>query len=60
MEALLVEKGVLTKDDVRRQTEYIEARSPANGACLVARAWVDPDFKAHLLCDTKPAALDSA
>jgi nitrile hydratase len=56
IEALLVEKGVLTKEDVRRQIEYMEARSPANGARLVARAWVDPGFKSRLLYDTKAAA----
>ena len=56
IEALLTEKGVLTKDDVRRQIEYMEARSPANGARLVARAWVDPDFRSRLLSDTKAAA----
>ena len=58
MEELLIEKGVLTKEDVRRQIEYMEARSPANGTRLVARAWVDPDFKARLLSDTKSAALE--
>jgi nitrile hydratase len=56
IEALLVEKGVLTKEDVRSQIEYMEARSPANGARLVARAWVDPEFKARLLSDAKAAA----
>ena len=56
IEALLVEKGVVTKEDVRRQIEYMEARSPANGARLVARAWVDPEFKDRLLSDTKGAA----
>ena len=58
MEELLIEKGVLTKEDIRRQIEYMEARSPANGARLVARAWVDPQFKARLLSDTKAAALE--
>ncbi len=58
IEALLVEKNVLTKEDVRRQIEYMESRSPANGARLVARAWVDPGFKALLLSDTKAAALE--
>jgi nitrile hydratase len=58
IEALLVEKGVLTKEDVRRQIEYMESRSPASGARLVARAWVDPGFKALLLSDTKAAALE--
>ncbi len=58
IEALLVEKDVLTREEVRSQIEYIESRSPANGAKLVARAWVDPGFKARLLCDTKAAALE--
>jgi nitrile hydratase len=58
IEELLVEKGVLTEEDVRRQIEYMEARSPTNGAKLVARAWVDPGFKDLLLSDTKAAALE--
>ena len=58
IEALLIEKDVLTKEDVRRQIEYMEARSPANGARLVARAWLDPEFKARLLSDAKAAATE--
>ena len=58
IEALLVKKGILTEEDVRRQIEYIEARSPVNGARLVARAWVDRQYKALLLSDTKAAALE--
>ena len=58
IEALLVEKGVLTKEDVRRQIEYMEARTPANGARMVARAWVDPEYKSLLLTDTKAAAAE--
>ena len=58
IEELLIERGVLTREDVRSQIEYMEARSPANGARLVARAWVDPEFKARLLSDTKAAALE--
>ena len=58
IEELLVEKGILSEEDVRRQIEYMEARSTTNGAKLVARAWVDPGFKALLLSDTKAAALE--
>ena len=58
IEELLVEKGVLTKEDVRRQIEYLNARSPANGARMVARAWVDPEYKTLLLSDTKAAAAE--
>jgi nitrile hydratase len=54
MRELLVAKGVITRDDIQREIEYMDARSPANGARLVARAWVDPPFKQRLLAD--PAA----
>ncbi len=55
---LLLEKGVLTQEDIQRQIDYQEARSPANGARLVARAWVDPAFKARLLADPKAACAE--
>jgi nitrile hydratase len=42
---LLVARGVLTRDEIRRTLEDIDARSPAAGARVVARAWVDPAFK---------------
>jgi nitrile hydratase len=56
IEALLVERGILTQEEVQSQIEYMEARSPANGARLVARAWIDSEFKIRLLSDTKAAA----
>lgn len=55
---LLIEKKILSEDDVRRQVEYIESRSYVNGAKLVARAWVDPDFKSNLLTDPKRACYE--
>src|SRR5882762_9731878 len=55
---LLIEKGVLTADEIQAQIDYMEARSPANGARLVARAWVDPAFKARLLTDPKAACAE--
>jgi nitrile hydratase subunit alpha len=58
IEALLVEKGVLTEPEVQDRISYMESRSPANGARLVARAWVDPNFKELLLSDGKAAALE--
>ena len=56
IEALLLEKGVLTEPEVQDSISYMEARSPANGAKLVARAWLNPDFKELLLSDGKGAA----
>ncbi len=56
IEALLLEKGVLTEPEVQDSIAYMEARSPANGARLVARAWVDEGFEELLLSDAKAAA----
>lgn len=53
---LLVEKGLLTPAEIAAQIEAMEARSPANGAAVVARAWVDPAFKARLLADASAAS----
>jgi nitrile hydratase len=56
IEALLLEKRVLTEPEVQDRISYMEARSPANGAKLVARAWIDDEFKELLLSDGKAAA----
>jgi nitrile hydratase len=56
IEALLLEKDVLTEPEIQDRISYMEARSPANGAKLVAHAWTDPAFKERLLSDTKAAA----
>ena len=55
IEALLAEKGMLTAEEVDAQVNRIEARSPADGARVVARAWADTDFKARLLSDPREA-----
>lgn len=55
---LLIEKGVIAPDELRRTLEIIDAKSPAAGARLVARAWVDPAFKARLLDDVNAAAAE--
>jgi len=56
MEALLVEKGLLTEAEIQDRIAYMDSRSPANGAKLVARAWTDPEFKERLLSGAKSAA----
>lgn len=55
---LLLEKGVITAKDIQSQIEYQEARSPANGAKIVARAWVEPSFKERLVADPKAACAE--
>ncbi len=52
---LLIEKGIASADEIARQVERMDARSPALGARLVARAWTDPAFKARLLADGSAA-----
>ncbi len=58
MEALLAEKGVLTLDEVQRNVDAVESRSPADGARVVARAWADAEYKAKLLSDPEAALAD--
>ena len=52
---LLLEKGVLTDGEIAAQMDLIDSRSPALGAKVVARAWVDPAFKQRLLADCRKA-----
>jgi nitrile hydratase alpha subunit len=58
LEELLVEHGVVSRDEVRRRIDRLVSRSPADGARLVARAWTDPEFKRRLLADARGAALE--
>ena len=48
---LLVDKGILTADEIRAAVEAMDARTPAQGARVVARAWTDPGFKSRLLAN---------
>ncbi|MEO1776383.1 MAG: nitrile hydratase subunit alpha [Pseudomonadota bacterium] len=52
---LLVERGVTTEAEIAAQIERMDARTPALGAAVVARAWADPAFKARLLADGSTA-----
>lgn len=53
---LLVAKGIIGADEIRKQIELMDSRNPGMGAKIVARAWVDPAYKARLLADAKKAA----
>ena len=52
---LLVEKQLIGASEIRRQIEVLDSRTPALGAKVVARAWVDPDFRARLLANGRAA-----
>ena len=56
LEALLTQGGFITPglvDEVNRA--YENDIGPMNGAKVVARAWVDPSYRARLLLDSTPA-----
>ena len=52
---LLIEHGLIGPDEIRRQIEVLDSRTPALGAKVVARAWVDPAFRARLLANGRTA-----
>ena len=52
IESVLVEKGLFGPDQLDAIVENFEHNlGPMNGARVVARAWVDPDYKSRLLAD---------
>ncbi len=52
IEALLVERGLITSDMIDAIVEtYEQDVGPMNGAQVVARAWLDPEYRARLLAD---------
>ena len=59
IESLLVEKGLVDPKAVDAWIEaYTEDIGPKRGAQVVARAWLDPDFKALLLKDAAAAVTE--
>jgi len=52
---LLIEKGILSAEEVRRQVEDMDNRTPLQGARVVARAWADPEYRKLLLSDGNAA-----
>jgi nitrile hydratase len=56
LEALLIEKGVISRDTVDKVLSFFETEmGPFNGAKIVAKAWLDEGFKNRLLADTPSA-----
>lgn len=57
LESLLIEKGIVDPAALDAIVDYFEHKvGPRDGARVVARAWVDADFKKLLLADA-PAAI---
>jgi nitrile hydratase len=59
LESLLVEKGLVDPAALDALIDTYEHKvGPRNGARIVARAWVDPAYKKHLLADATGAIAD--
>lgn len=58
LKSLLIEGGVITADEIRARMEFNERGSPHQAARMIARAWLDPDYKERMLADTKSAAAE--
>jgi nitrile hydratase alpha subunit len=52
---LLIGKKWIGPEEIRRQIEVLDSRTPALGARVVAKAWLDPMFRARLLADGRAA-----
>ena len=52
---LLIEKRVIDAGEIPRMLEVMDSRTPALGAKVVARAWVDPEFRSRLLANGRAA-----
>ena len=54
--ALLTQKGVTSADEIAERMRLTDAASPGQGARMVARAWLDPEYRALMLADGTRAA----
>lgn len=52
---LLIEKGIVSAEDIRRAIEAMDSRGESLGAKIVVRAWTDPAFKEKLLTSSDDA-----
>src|SRR6266852_6294290 len=60
LESLLIEKGILTSEDVDRVISIYEHDiGPMIGAHLVVRAWLDPNYRERLLEDAPEAVREA-
>jgi len=54
--SLLEQKGIVSTAEVMERMAITDAASPGQGARMVARAWVDPGYRALMLEDGAKAA----
>ena len=54
--ALLQQKGIVSEMEIAERIAQTDRVSSAQGARMIARAWLDPDYRARLLNDGSKAA----
>ncbi len=52
---LLIDKKLITAEQIRKKVEEMDSRTPVNGAKIVARAWIDEEYKRRLIANPKEA-----
>ena len=58
MQEILEAKGVVTAEEIAKRMEQFEEDFPYRGSRVVARAWLDPEYKKRLLEDGKAACAE--
>ena len=58
LKELLIEKGIVSASEIQYAMERREATTPANGAKVVARAWLDSEYRKRLFMDANSAAAE--
>jgi nitrile hydratase subunit alpha len=48
---LLIEKGLMTAQQIQQQIDSMDSRGIENGQEMIARAWTDPAYKARLMAE---------
>jgi hypothetical protein len=56
LRSLLAEQGIATAEEIAERIAVTDAATPGRGAAMVAKAWVDPAFRALMLADGARAA----
>ena len=60
VKAALIEKELLSAQQIEEFEQLAEAWRPENGARVVARAWTDPAFRERLITDATAACAEIA
>jgi hypothetical protein len=53
---LLIARNVMSEDEIAQQRQATDSAEPGQGARMVARAWIDPEYRAMMLSDGTKAA----